>query len=424
MAGSLQVRSLKEIGGGHRAVSRGGSGAAAVADDFTLVTHQLFDARDTFTEQIRSGLARGRGPIQAYPSFLGVPAPDLFSRPFALTAGDWDGTTSRFTRVRAGPDGVQNGTFSEVLFRPGDSAGQVLSLHSQLLYELGNAHPQLGWVLSFPAEITPDRDAVVKSWNNVLDLPGLEGLRIGHELAQAAAQKGVQIGRWAVLNNAVATLLAGVLAKMGQGNFDPSRLMSTTGGAGHNMAIWIDSGWVPELAALDGPEGFTAVSLDSGALMQPHRNDADRELDKRSIAPGTRHYEKAVEGPHLAELFRLVMPNYQPTPTSMRVLAEVLQDKSQPDAQIVAQAILERAADLRAAGIAAGARLYGHVPGTPPIVNQMGECDVGEVPGFVNRMEDRANQLASLNTPIQVVPPLPHANSVGAAAAVAMSAPD
>ena len=142
----------------------------------------------------------------------------------------------------------------------------------------------IGFCFSYPCEIQPDHDGKLLRWTKGVDAPEVVGCLIGEELNRVFEARGIARKKIVLLNDTVATLLAGVAegAKRGAKGYVGFIL-----GTGTNTA-YLEKGEV--------------INVESGAFDKLPVAGIDRELDAATNNPGKQILEKMLSGTYLGPL--------------------------------------------------------------------------------------------------------------------------
>lgn len=327
---------------------------------------QLQKIRDALASRVREGLERDRQEVRAIPAWLPRPHPGLEGPTVVLDTG---GTNMRAALVDLRSDcsyAIRKGPVEEPV--PAGRGGQRVRAEDFFAAQaelIGRLDPPpglpLGYCFSYPAETTPEADARLIKWTKGLDISGVEGNLVGQPLAEAMAARGFAPSCVRVLNDTVAALLAG--AGRRGGDFDD--FLGLIAGTGTNMAGFFPLERIPKLAGAAWTRGDMAVNLESGNFHPPHLSAWDEAMDRVLDRPGQQRFEKAISGYYLPFLFREVLPEepgFAPENGSAQLVA--LRNGGGAGAGAAADALLARAADLVAAGLAgvlAASGREGHV---------------------------------------------------------------
>jgi hexokinase len=316
-----------------------------------LTPAQLGEIRSALSAKIAEGLHRDGAQIKALPAFLGPPPADLEGRVLAVDTG---GTNMRAAVVELGAQDriVAGPVHAQVpAGRDGEpvSADEFFGAHAALVERLGGVRGlPIGYCFSYPSESLPDHDARLIRWTKGLQVEGVEGTAVGAALSRALAARGLQPGPVVVLNDTVASLIAGA-----RGSAAPERTIGLIVGTGSNMAGFFDQEAVPKLkAAWRGP---IAINLESGNFHPPHLASFDDEVDRQSENAGAQRFEKAVSGYYLPQLYQAIDPQRAPPGGAALVERANAGDT-------IARSLIDRSADLVAVGLAALADFSGPAP--------------------------------------------------------------
>lgn len=322
---------------------------------FDLSHQQLQDIVAAYRKRIVAGLQADGRQIAALPTYLGLPDGRQEGRALVVDTG---GTNMRAALVELTPgdgailsgpvtDRVPDGRDGQAL-----QAAQFFSAQARLSERLEEVEQDLplGYCFSYPAESTPDGDAVLLRWTKGLRIDGVVGTAVGSALSRSLKDTGLRVDGVKVLNDTVASLLGGthLYAKPDYGRNYIGLILGT----GTNMA------------GVFGPDQLTKVSVDapmvvnleSGNFDCPHLSEFDDQLDAASQNPGAQRFEKAVSGHYLPQLFDLAHPGLNLGSDSSKLVK--LRDSDQGEASKLAESLLRRSARLAAAGLAAVAGLY------------------------------------------------------------------
>lgn len=366
-------------------------------DAFRLDLRQLCDVALALEARVREGLAADDREVKALPAFLRPPTSRVSGEALVVDAG---GTNVRAARVRLGGEGdaILSGPKEARLPVRGDpetlSAEGFWKLQAGLV---GDCDPvaglPLGYCFSYPSRVHDDRDATLITWTKGVDIPGVEGQRVGAPLAQALAGRGLEPRRTVVLNDTVAALLGGSATAA-----DPERVIGLICGTGTNMAAFFRPNVAPKLAAF-GPDPM-AVNLESGNFHPPHLTAIDEDFDASGDKRGQQRFEKAVAGYALPFLFERLVPNV-PGFDPHRGTAQLVDIRASGlgPTRDAADVLLDRSADLIAAGLWGVARVVG---GTTPLTVLAEGSLLWKTPGYRERVLATLQRLDSNGPAFQI----------------------
>lgn len=317
-----------------------------------LSTAQLEEVRRAMAEKIRAGLPSAEGEIAALPTFLAPPRPEDAGPALVIDIG---GTNIRAAVVEISPGGEVRPA-GEPALRPleleWNSAEDFFDRQAELALSLNPPDDlPLGYCFSYPSKALPGGDAVHLQWNKELRVPGVIGKKVGALLREALERKGYTVPRVRVLNDTVAALLGGDLVY--RRKMEYATLIGLIVGTGTNMAAYFPPGRLGEKA----PRGWReevpmAVNLESGNFHPPHLSPFDDRLDAAREDAGKQRLEKAVSGKFLPELFTYIREGRTGPPhPETREIFELAREPGAEGSE-TARRIVNRSADLVAAGLA------------------------------------------------------------------------
>ncbi|MCB9649023.1 MAG: hypothetical protein H6730_20835 [Deltaproteobacteria bacterium] len=332
---------------------------ADALDALRLTPAQLAELRDTLAARIREGLTEDEREIRALPAHLPPPPAGLAGEALVVDTG---GTNMRAAVVALAADGgakVVKGPVQARLPMREEGGADIdadgfFALQADLAARLDSgAGLPLGYCFSYPSAVLPSRDARLIRWTKGIDVPGVEGALVGDGLARALGARGLAPCRVAVVNDTVASLLAGAQQAPGR----PRDMVGLIAGTGTNMAGFYDARQAPKLAAFPGA-GTMAVNLESGNFDPPHLTALDRAVDEASNNPGQQRFEKAVSGFYLPFLLAAALPEAGVDPEAGTGPLVGWRDAGEGRRGEVAGLLLDRSADMIAAGLAAAITTY------------------------------------------------------------------
>lgn len=319
----------------------------------TLTEPQLCDVRDALCQRIQEGLNCEGAEIQALPAYLPLPKKDLSGTALVIDIG---GTNMRAAliefqngkaSIKAGPVQGQVATGRDYPVSAQDFFRSQAELAAQLNPPAGTP---VGYCFSYPARITPDVDARLLAWTKGINIPDVVGTSVGAGLRRALKDQGLQPGRLIVLNDTVATLLAGTGTFASE--FD--QFIGLIAGTGINMAGFLPSAQVGKLDPNAYRAEKIAINLESGNFKPPFATRWDDLLDEASDNPGRQRFEKACSGYYVPFLYQTIakdigldIGNFDPTWGTGHLVKLALEHNDE-----LAMAILKRSGRLIAATIA------------------------------------------------------------------------
>jgi len=160
---------------------------------------------------------------------------------------------------------------------------------------------KIGFCFSYPMKPLADRDGVVMNLTKEIKIKNIMGEKVGANLRKSLLRKNIVIKNIAVLNDTIATLLAGT-------NFKKIHSFpSTIGlivGTGTNMA-YIENN--EAIKKIKFKEGAQIINCESGGFNKFESTAIDSILDSKSENPGLQKLEKTVSGRYLGKLIHLTL---------------------------------------------------------------------------------------------------------------------
>ncbi len=253
---------------------------------------------DDFLAEMKAGLAGASSSLSMIPSYMDVTKPVPANEPVAVI--DAGGTHLRTGLVEF--DETSGARFSNFTKRPmpGRDAEVEAAVFYQVLVDAlersADQFGRIGFCFSYPAEILPNRDGRLLAWTKEIKMPGLTGQCVGAGLLKALEARGIPGKQVTVLNDAVATLLAG---RVQEPTMDASGYVGFILGTGTNMA-YVERN--ANIAKVSASEGRQVVNVESGGFARFPRRAVDLEIDQRSGNPGRHVFEKAISGAYLGTM--------------------------------------------------------------------------------------------------------------------------
>ncbi|MBN9418618.1 MAG: hypothetical protein J0I12_24415 [Candidatus Eremiobacteraeota bacterium] len=311
-----------------------------------LSLEQLKDIRAALGQRIEEGLAAEGQQVACLPAYLAQPQAGLKGEALVVDAG---GTNVRaaWVKLEGGAEVVRGpltGILPDGRTRP-VHAPEFFGYQSDLLNQLGApANLPLGYCFSYAARVEPSGDARLLHWTKGIKVTGVVGELVGAGLRSAYGRPGVV----KVLNDTVAALLGGAIFA----GPEYTQHIGLIVGTGNNMAAFLPSSKVTKLdSSWDGP---IAINLESGNFHPPHLDAVDDTIDSISDNPGKQRYEKAVSGFYLPQLLQCLCPHLRlPEGASSKEVVEWADKPGQEPPSLAARWLLNRSADMVAAGLAA-----------------------------------------------------------------------
>jgi len=256
---------------------------------------------DVFSGQMHKGLAGPDSSLAMIPTYIEVGKkipPD--KRVIVLDAG---GTNFRVAAVHFDQSGkpVIENFVQEPMPGLDKEAGKEEFFATIVEYMAGvvDASESIGFCFSYPTEILPSKDGRLIRFCKEVKAEEVEGELIGRNLIaalKAAGHKGNK--RIAILNDTVATLLAGMSAS-GKRTF--GSYIGFILGTGSNCCYIESNHKIIKTPDLD-PGKEQIVNVESGSFAKAPRGAIDLQLDESTLDPGKYTFEKMFSGGYLGAL--------------------------------------------------------------------------------------------------------------------------
>lgn len=196
----------------------------------------------------------------------------------------------------------------EVMTGPGDQLFDYIADHLAQFtrqHNLSDMHIPLGFTFSFPCYHEGLASATLVTWTKGYDAAGVEGKDVVPLLQEACKRKNVGVDIVAVINDTVATQMAGAFQ-------DQNCLVGLILGTGCNASYLECTEKVELFKGEKGPNKFVILDCEWGAMgdngcLEDIRTDFDRDIDGRTFNHGKQFYEKMIAGMYLGEILRLAM---------------------------------------------------------------------------------------------------------------------
>lgn len=254
---------------------------------------------EAFAQEAAAGLAGEASSLAMIPSYIGTGSGIPAGKPAIVI--DAGGTNLRVCTVCFGADGKPEiGGFSKCAM-PGVerevSADEFFSFIASRVEPLLPQAADIGFCFSYPAEITADCDGRLIRWTKQIKAPEVVGKFVGEELRKRLAPMGFK-GRVVVLNDTVATLLAGVSEGSAR---NCSSYVGLILGTGTNTATVVPNKSITKCKGLP-EDGAMIVNMETGNFASVEQSDFDTRLHSLTLDPGQYKFEKQISGGYLGLL--------------------------------------------------------------------------------------------------------------------------
>ena len=258
----------------------------------------------SFASEMDAGLAGRPSSLAMIPSYLTADAAIPVGR--GVIVVDAGGTNLRVCTVSFDAAGKPEIAHFSKCAMPGvdrevtaDEFFDILAARVEPLLPFAD---DIGFCFSYACEITPDCDGRLLHWSKQIKAPEVVGRLVGAELRARLAPKGFK-GRITVLNDTVATLLAGVSAGIAH-NY--SAYVGIILGTGTNTATVVANSAIGKCPGLPAG-GSMIVNMETGDFAPVHLSDFDERLHAQTLDPGHFNFEKQISGGYLGQLGLVVL---------------------------------------------------------------------------------------------------------------------
>lgn len=258
-----------------------------------------------FDAQMDAGLAGRKSSLAMIPAYVATEKPVPVNSPVLVM--DAGGTNLRVAVVWFDAKGKARIEDFRKYPMPGTEGVELdaatffdtLATH---LAPIATRSVSLGLCFSYPTEITPDCDGRLLRWTKQIKAEQVVGRMVGASLLDAVRAKTGRALQVRVLNDTVATLLAGRSVGVSR------RYAGYIGfilGTGTNTAYVERHERIAKVPGLPAG-GHMAINVESGNFDGVPQSDFDRALDASLPDCGAYRFEKMISGAYLGSLARQV----------------------------------------------------------------------------------------------------------------------
>lgn len=260
----------------------------------------------TFLSEMEEGLkGNEESSLKMIPTYTEIMSELPIGKPvIVLDAG---GTNFRTCLVTFQEDGTPKIEDFRKVSMPGVheevSAQQFFQTFADEVERLIDKSDNIGFCFSYAAAITPDHDGIPLVFSKEIKAPEVIGKKVGATLLAELAKRGYDVSKKkvAVLNDTVATLLAGQSAKS---TAVYSGYVGFILGTGTNTAYVEKNAAIGKLNLSDGKSQI--INIESGNFdFCP--SELDREFFNSTKHPDQYHLEKMISGAYLGPLSTLLI---------------------------------------------------------------------------------------------------------------------
>ena len=251
-----------------------------------------------FDRQMTAGLGGKPSSLAMIPSFVSLGKTVPSNTPIIVL--DAGGTNLRVAVVHFNEAGEARFDDKEKFAMPG-TTGETLSEETffsrfaEFLEPVAERSDSVGFCFSYPTEITPTLDGRLIRWTKQVAAPEVIGKMIGAGIAAALEKRTGAKLAVKILNDTVATLLAGAGAGMAR-NY--SSFCGFILGTGTNIAYIESNAKITKISGLD-PNGKMVINCETGNFNGAPQSDFDREMDAQTSDTGKGLFEKMISGAYI-----------------------------------------------------------------------------------------------------------------------------
>jgi hexokinase len=252
---------------------------------------------DDFTSEMVNGLNGSGSSLRMIPTY--IDADNQFLTDVPVVAIDAGGTNFRAAIVRFNKQGkLDIGKVFNALM-PGlegeISKTEFFKTIAGYVQPLAEISDRIGFCFSYPTEILPGKDGILLQFCKEVQAPEVVGQLIGRNLLEKLGMQEKQI---VLLNDTVATLLAGKSSSFGQ-NYDS--FIGYILGTGTNACYIENNHNIRKNPELD-PDKSQIINIESGNYGKATQTDIDIIFDKTTVNPGDYRFEKMISGGYFGGL--------------------------------------------------------------------------------------------------------------------------
>jgi len=258
-----------------------------------------------FAQEMSAGLSGGESSLAMIPSFISIEREIKIDQPVVVL--DAGGTNVRTAVVSVNKQGSVDIADFRKCAMPGTECelnrDQFFDAFADFVAPNLKQSSVIGFCFSYPAEVTPDGDARLLFWSKQIDVPSVVNTMIGAGLKESLKKRDCRNVKVIILNDTVATLLAGKSMEITR---DYSAYVGYILGTGTNTAYIESNRNITKRSDLE-PSGAMAINVESGGFNKIGQCRFDEILDQHTNDPGVYTFEKMISGAYLGSLGSVVL---------------------------------------------------------------------------------------------------------------------
>lgn len=259
-----------------------------------------FDMEETcriFLNEMDRGLAAEQSSLAMLPTYIETERRIPLDKPVIVM--DAGGTNFRVATITFVADGSSNIENFKLFPMPGVkqqvSKDEFFKTMAGYLDEIVNKSENIGFCFSYPIEMFPNKDGRVLFFSKEIKADEVAGNMIGENLNIAISSSGGAGKNIILLNDTVATLLAGRADVKGM-SFET--YIGFILGTGTNCSYIEKNSNITKAKDLD-PAKSQIINVESGGFGKAPQGKIDKDFDQSSNSPGRYTFEKMISGAYL-----------------------------------------------------------------------------------------------------------------------------
>jgi hexokinase len=252
---------------------------------------------DVFTTDMVNGLDGKDSTLRMIPTY--IEAENHFLTGVPVVAVDAGGTNFRTALVKFNTNGkleISDLVNAKMPGLEGEiSKDEFFKTIAGYVQSNAKMADRIGFCFSYPTEILPDKDGRLLQFCKEVQAPEVVGTLIGKNLLESLGMQEKQI---VLLNDTVATLLAGKSASFGH---DYDSYIGFILGTGTNTCYIENNSNIGKLKNSDTSKS-QIINIESGNFRRIKQTDIDIEFDNTTINPGDYKLEKMFSGGYIGGL--------------------------------------------------------------------------------------------------------------------------
>jgi hexokinase len=262
---------------------------------------------DLFIQEMKNGLEGKESSLQMFPTFIEYCGTVPEEEPvIVLDAGGTNLRSALLTFDKEKKPLVKN---FKITSMPGlnhevTKDNFFETIVSSIKDILGSSD-KIGFVFSYPVKMFPDKDGILLRFTKEIKAREVEGQLIGKNLIDMIKKHGFSSKRIVILNDTVASLLAGI-SEFYERQFDS--FIGLILGTGMN-ASYIEKNSEIIKGDISGlnPDGYQIINIEAGNFGKGPRGEIDLKFDSKTLEPGSGSFEKMFSGAYLGGLAEEVL---------------------------------------------------------------------------------------------------------------------